>query len=73
MSTEIYRNIIYGHMNTHIFFLEHSKNAGVTASFFFISAKDTKKTLLIWVTQISVIHHSNMLGVYTTKVCAFAK
>ncbi len=50
-------------------------------SFFKISAKDTKNTMLILVTQISVIHQSKMLSVYfylctltiTTKLCAFGK
>ncbi len=50
-------------------------------SFFKISAKDTKNTLLILVTQISVIHQSKLLSVYfylrtltiTTKLCGFGK
>ncbi len=33
-------------------------------SFFKISAKDTKNTLLILVTQIRVIHQSKLLSVY---------
>ncbi len=54
---------------------------GYQLSFFKISAKDTKNTLLILVTQISVIHQSKLLSVYfylrtltiTTKLCGFGK
>ncbi len=61
--------------------LESTVSPAIQLSFFKISAKDTKNTLLILVTQICVIHQSKLLSDYffvctltiTTKLCGFGK
>ncbi len=61
--------------------LKSTVSPAIPAQFFKISAKDTKNTLLILVTQIRVIHQSKLLSVYfflctltiTTKLCGFEK